>query len=220
MANVRRVVRAGDGLRVLLDDGQNIYCRPTPTGLWMPARGAVVPDPDPVDPVDPPEPGGTSPFKWPMNPLALNHRNGSINGAYGSSFGGPNTIRSSHNGNDFSWPPYFTDGMPIRSIADGHVVRAYWEPGGGGWFVEVAHGSRWRSGYAHGGTASNSSFRVANGQSVTQGQHLMDAGTTGQSTGPHLHFMMVDMNKTGSFWSSHVDPEVAMAELNPNDEYV
>lgn len=162
--------------------------------------------------------GGGSVFKWPMNPDAINSRHsGGLSGAYGSAFGGPNTIRSDHNGLDFSWPPHFTAGMPIRAAADGVVTKAYWEPGGGGWAVEIKHSSRWYTGYYH---AVPGSLRVSAGQTVKQGQHLMDAGESGNSTGPHLHFMVVDMAKTGSYWSSHVNPETFMAEHNPNDDYV
>lgn len=162
--------------------------------------------------------GGGSVFKWPMNPDAINSRNsGGLSGAYGSDFGGPNTIRPDHNGLDFSWPPHFTAGMPIRAVADGVVTKAYWEPGGGGWAVEIKHSSRWYTGYYH---AVPGSLRVSAGQTVKQGQHLMDAGQSGNVTGPVLHFMVIDMSKTGSYWSSHVNPETFMAEHNPNDDYV
>lgn len=169
------------------------------------------------NPESPPDPsngnGGTgSAWKWPMNPDAINSRH-----AGGTSGGYQNPIRPSHNGLDFSWSPHFYAGMPIRAAADGVVSKAYYEPGGGGWAVEIRHDDRWYTGYYH---AVPGSIQVTPGQTVVQGQHLMNAGESGNSTGPHLHFMVVDMNKTGSYWSSHVNPETFMAQYNPNDEYV
>lgn len=211
--SITKLQSHGAGILAILDDGQRIICYPTPTGIWIPRRGSVAPNPEPVDPTDPPpEPGGVSPWKWPMNPDAINSRHaGGESGAY------QNSVRPDHNGLDFSWPPVYGAGMAIRSIADGVVLRAYWEPGGGGYAVEVRHSARWISGYYH---AVEGSFKVANGQTITQGTHLFDSGETGQATGPHLHFMIADMNKTGNYWTSHMDPELFMAEYNPNDEYV
>jgi len=212
LSSINVVQRYGDGYVVIFENGERVLCHPLPNGDYLPSRRIVPPDPDPdPDPNPDPDPGGESTFKWPMNPSALNTRNGRPQDGYMTA------QRPTHNGTDMSFPPAFTAGMPIRSIAKGIVNKAYWEPGGGGWAVEVKHSSRWYSGYYH---AVPGSLRVSPGQSVEQGQHLMDAGESGTATGPHLHFMVVDMSKTGNYWTSHVDPEAFMAQYNPEDLYV
>ena len=71
---------------------------------------------------------------------------------------------------------------PIVAVADGVVVFAEWG-GGYGNLVIVDHDDNWRSYYAH-----LSEIVVEVGQEVRQGELLGGAGTTGYSTGPHLHF--------------------------------
>ena len=71
---------------------------------------------------------------------------------------------------------------PIVAVADGVVVFAGWG-GGYGNLVIVEHDDDWRSYYAH-----FTEIVVEVGQEVRQGELLGGAGTTGYSTGPHLHF--------------------------------
>jgi len=71
---------------------------------------------------------------------------------------------------------------PIVAVADGVVVFAEWG-GGYGNLVIVQHGDDWLSYYAH-----LDEIAVEVGQDVRQGELLGGAGTTGYSTGPHLHF--------------------------------
>lgn len=71
---------------------------------------------------------------------------------------------------------------PVVAVADGDVVFADWA-GGYGNLVILEHGSDWRSYYAH-----LTEIAVKVGQQVRQGETLGGAGTTGHSTGPHLHF--------------------------------
>jgi murein DD-endopeptidase MepM/ murein hydrolase activator NlpD len=71
---------------------------------------------------------------------------------------------------------------PIVAVADGKVVFADWG-GGYGNLVILEHGNDWRSYYAH-----LTEIAVDVGQPVRQGETLGGAGTTGYSTGPHLHF--------------------------------
>jgi murein DD-endopeptidase MepM/ murein hydrolase activator NlpD len=71
---------------------------------------------------------------------------------------------------------------PIVAVADGMVIFAEWG-GGYGNLVIVEHGDGWRTYYAH-----FSEIVVEVGQEVRQGELLGGAGTTGYSTGPHLHF--------------------------------
>jgi murein DD-endopeptidase MepM/ murein hydrolase activator NlpD len=71
---------------------------------------------------------------------------------------------------------------PIVAVADGKIVFAEWG-GGYGNLVIVAHQDDWNSYYAH-----LTEIAVEGGQEVRQGETLGGAGTTGYSTGPHLHF--------------------------------
>ena len=71
---------------------------------------------------------------------------------------------------------------PIVAVADGVVTFAEWG-GGYGNLVIVEHDGGWRSYYAH-----FSEIVVEAGQKVRQGELLGGAGSTGYSTGPHLHF--------------------------------
>jgi murein DD-endopeptidase MepM/ murein hydrolase activator NlpD len=71
---------------------------------------------------------------------------------------------------------------PIVAVADGEVEFAAWG-GGYGNLVIVSHDDDWLSYYAH-----LDEFAVAVGHKVRQGELLGGAGTTGYSTGPHLHF--------------------------------
>jgi len=73
-------------------------------------------------------------------------------------------------------------GVPIRAARGGTVVSAGWM-GGYGKAVVVSHGGGMSTLYAH-----QSSIAVGVGQRVSQGQVLGYVGSTGYSTGPHLHF--------------------------------
>jgi hypothetical protein len=76
------------------------------------------------------------------------------------------------------------DGDSVVAAATGRVVKV--ENQGGvsyGRWIEIDHGAGWRTRYAH-----LSQWRVFVGQSVRQGQLIGNVGTTGGSTGPHLHF--------------------------------
>jgi murein DD-endopeptidase MepM/ murein hydrolase activator NlpD len=83
-----------------------------------------------------------------------------------------------HRGIDFGarW------GQPIVAAADGQVVRAGWS-GGYGQQVRLAHGGGMGSSYSH-----MSRITVAPGTIVRQGQLIGYVGSTGLSTGPHLHY--------------------------------
>jgi murein DD-endopeptidase MepM/ murein hydrolase activator NlpD len=74
-------------------------------------------------------------------------------------------------------------GTPIVSAARGRVSFAGWHEGGYGYFVEIAHEDGSRTRYGH-----NSNLLVREGQQVDQGQVISQMGSTGRSTGPHLHF--------------------------------
>ena len=90
-----------------------------------------------------------------------------------------------HNGTDFGAPT----GTPIRSVADGTVVYAG-RNGGHGNFVKIVHQSPYKTSYSH-----LSKISVKKGQKVKQGQIIGKVGSTGASTGPHLHYQVWKNNK-------------------------
>lgn len=74
-------------------------------------------------------------------------------------------------------------GDPIVAADNGTVVYAGWNTWGYGNLVVIDHGNGWQTWYAH-----NSQIYVTCGQNVYQGSVISAAGSTGRSTGPHLHF--------------------------------
>ena len=77
-------------------------------------------------------------------------------------------------------------GTPIRSVGDGTVTFAGWSTAGYGYLTSIRHNSVFSTNYAH-----QSRLAVSYGQKVSQGQIIGYVGSTGFSTGPHLHFEMV-----------------------------
>lgn len=76
-------------------------------------------------------------------------------------------------------------GKPVLAVADGIVVTTQSLSTSYGNYVIIAHYNGLYTLYAHG---SAGSICVSPGQSVSQGQQIMRVGSTGNSTGPHLHF--------------------------------
>jgi murein DD-endopeptidase MepM/ murein hydrolase activator NlpD len=83
-----------------------------------------------------------------------------------------------HEGIDIAVPA----GTPVAAAASGRVIYAGWM-GGYGNLVVIDHGGGLATAYGH-----NSSFAAGTGSSVSQGQTIAYAGSTGHSTGPHVHF--------------------------------
>ncbi|GDX80938.1 peptidase M23 [Deltaproteobacteria bacterium] len=83
-----------------------------------------------------------------------------------------------HKGVDLAAPT----GTNIRAVADGVITRAGWA-GGHGNHVEIKHEGGFSTGYSH-----LSSIGVKVGERVQQGRSIGRVGSTGQSTGPHLHY--------------------------------
>ena len=77
------------------------------------------------------------------------------------------------------------NGQPVYAVADGIVVTAENLTSSYGTYVMIAHYNGLYTLYAHG---QRGSLRVSEGQKVSQGQQIMNVGSTGNSTGPHLHF--------------------------------
>jgi len=84
-----------------------------------------------------------------------------------------------HRGIDIAAPI----GTPILAAAPGEVVVAGWSNGGYGNLVKLKHPDGSLTLYAH-----NNKVLVRKGQEVDQGQQIAEMGSTGRSTGPHLHF--------------------------------
>lgn len=84
-----------------------------------------------------------------------------------------------HRGVDMACP----SGTPIYATRAGTVTVASYQAGGAGYYVSINHGDGFASIYMH-----MTRYVVSKGQSVTQGQLIGYVGSTGISTGPHLHF--------------------------------
>lgn len=74
-------------------------------------------------------------------------------------------------------------GTPIYATADGTVLRAGWNSGGYGNLVEIDHGRGITTRYGH-----MSAILVQAGEHITRGQQIGRMGSTGRSTGNHLHY--------------------------------
>lgn len=107
--------------------------------------------------------------------LALKPISGTITSRYGES----STLRkSTHTGLDIA----ATTGTPIKVVADGVVTNASYS-GSYGNLVKISHGDGVETWYAH-----TSKMYVTVGQKVSAGDTIAAVGSTGNSTGAHLHF--------------------------------
>ncbi len=88
-----------------------------------------------------------------------------------------------HRGTDFAAP----SGTPIMASGSGTVTRARW-CGGGGNCVKIKHNSTYETIYAH---MKGFARGIKEGKKVKQGQIIGYVGSTGMSTGPHLHYEVV-----------------------------
>ena len=78
----------------------------------------------------------------------------------------------------------------IYAAANGKVVYSGWDDSGYGNMVLIDHGDGMKTRYAH-----NSELYVSVGEYVTQGQSIAQMGSTGRSSGPHLHYEVIDGGK-------------------------
>ena len=88
-----------------------------------------------------------------------------------------------HRGTDFAAP----SGTPIMASGSGTVTRARW-CGGGGNCVKIKHNSTYETIYAH---MKSFAKGIKEGRKVKQGQVIGYVGSTGLSTGPHLHYEVI-----------------------------
>ena len=88
-----------------------------------------------------------------------------------------------HRGTDFAAPM----GTPIMASGDGVVIRGRWG-GGCGNCIKIKHNSTYSTVYAH---LSKFARGIKSGKKVRQGQIIGYVGSTGMSTGPHLHYEVI-----------------------------
>ncbi len=93
------------------------------------------------------------------------------------------------------------NGQPVYAVADGIVYTAKALTTSYGNYVIILHDNGLYTLYAHGQAGS---IRVSEGQRVTQGQQIMNVGSTGNSTGPHLHF---EVRTSPGLYANRVNPE-------------
>jgi murein DD-endopeptidase MepM/ murein hydrolase activator NlpD len=164
------------------EDSPNSLVATAPMGasaydpLHNPTLGRIVsPDLPPLLGPDAYLPGGSTRFTgyiWPAE--------GILTSGYGWRWG------RMHRGIDIAGPV----GTPILAAAPGVVIFSGWNSGGYGNLVELEHPDGSVTLYAH-----NHRILVSKGQRVTQGQLIAEMGSTGFSTGPHLHF---EIHPTGN----------------------
>nr|WP_255955706.1 M23 family metallopeptidase [Streptomyces sp. ODS25] len=75
-----------------------------------------------------------------------------------------------------------TNGTPVLASAAGTATRLS-EPGGAGNYIAIDHGGGWKTYYFH-----LSAYSVPSGAQVAQGQQIGVTGSTGNTTGPHIHY--------------------------------
>ena len=92
-----------------------------------------------------------------------------------------------HRGTDFAAP----EGTPIMASGDGVILKSSW-CGGGGNCIKIKHNSTYSTVYAHLSKFANG---IRKGKRVKQGQIIGYVGSTGKSTGPHLHYEVIYKNK-------------------------
>ena len=80
-------------------------------------------------------------------------------------------------------------GTNVLAVADGVVVRSE-QKGNYGWLVEIDHGDGYSTLYSH-----NRANLVQEGETITKGQVIAEIGSTGRSTGPHVHFEVMKKGK-------------------------
>lgn len=112
-------------------------------------------------------PSVTTPSSWPTT--------GDVSSPYGLRWGGSDFHPGIDIANDY--------GTPIVATADGVVTDAGWNAGGYGNMVDIDHGNGYVTRYAHAQAVA-----VTPGQYVRRGQIIAYMGSTGYSTGPHVHY--------------------------------
>ncbi len=118
---------------------------------------------------------GTGMFAWPFE------HDQYISSPFGTRVDPISGEIKTHGGTDIAAPL----GTPILAAADGVVITATWH-NSYGYYVKIKHDDTYSTLYAH-----CSALHVSAGQTVKQGQVIADCGSTGYSTGPHLHYEVI-----------------------------
>jgi murein DD-endopeptidase MepM/ murein hydrolase activator NlpD len=124
-----------------------------------------------------------------------------VTSGFGSRFHPILNYVGNHNGVDYGTPV----GTPVWAVADGTVSKAGWDDGGGN-RICVKHAMSFETCYLH-----LSKISVKAGQRVPQKTVLGESGSTGLSTGPHLHFGM----KRGGNWVNPLNQNFPRADPLP-----
>ena len=114
-----------------------------------------------------------------------------------------------HRGTDFAAPM----GTPIMASGDGIIIKAGW-CGGGGNCVKIKHNHTYQTVYAHMSKFSNLAIP---GSRVKQGQIIGYVGSTGMSTGPHLHYEVIENGKKINSQKLKLPPGKSLKGKNRED---
>ncbi len=105
-------------------------------------------------------------------------KNGWVSSFYGNRIDPFNGKKTFHEGIDIA----AKENSPVMAVADG-IVSWVGDRGGYGGLVEIDHGNGYVTRYAH-----NKTIKVSKGERVTKGEIVALMGSTGRSTGPHVHY--------------------------------
>ena len=117
-------------------------------------------------------------------------------------------VRRFHRGMDFACDT----GTPVYATGNGTVVYAKWQTGFGN-LVEIDHGYGYKTRYAH-----LSKILVKEGQKVVRSEEIGLAGSTGKSTGPHVHYEVLINDKAKGKWQDVNPINYYFMDLNA-DQY-
>jgi len=113
-------------------------------------------------------------------------------------------VRKMHWGTDVSLPI----GSPVYATGDGEIIATFTRFNGYGKYIKINHGFGYQTLYAH-----LSQFLVKPGQKVKRGQVIGYSGNSGASTGPHLHYEVIEngkkVNPVNYFYQDVTDEEYA-----------
>jgi murein DD-endopeptidase MepM/ murein hydrolase activator NlpD len=101
-------------------------------------------------------------------------------------------------------------GTPVLASASGTVTYAGWNDGGYGNLIEVTHSDGSLIIYGH-----NDRILVYKGQRVEQSQQIAEMGSTGKSTGPHLHFEII-FPESGAVDPLIFLPKISESRISPS----
>lgn len=118
-----------------------------------------------------------TPAGWPV-------RGGWVSSNFGSRMHPISGKKQFHRGVDIPGK----EGAEVLAVADGVVVQSK-KNGGFGWVVKIDHGDSYTTLYSH-----NRKNLVKEGETVVKGQAIAEVGSTGRSTGPHVHFEVAKNN--------------------------